>query len=77
MSTPPNRSQDEVSTSDWFWTLLILSIPVLNLIMAVYWALSSHTKPSKKNFFLASFLWVFVLLGLALVVAFFQYAVKA
>lgn len=56
--------------------MLILSIPILNLIMAVYWALSSGTKPSKKNFFVASFLWIFVLLGLALVVAFFQYAVR-
>ncbi len=77
MSTPPNRSQDEVSTSDWFWTLLILSIPVLNLIMAIYWALSSRTKPSKRNFFLASFLWVFVVFVLALIAAFFQYAVKS
>jgi len=39
-----------VSVGDWFVTMLIMAIPLLNLIMLLVWAFADEVKPSKRNF---------------------------
>lgn len=39
-----------ISVKDWLLTLLIMSIPLLNIIVAFYWVFNQSTHPSKKNF---------------------------
>ncbi|MDO5058187.1 MAG: hypothetical protein Q4E06_12835 [Lautropia sp.] len=53
-----------LSTGDWVLTLIVLSIPLLNIPVMLYWALSSSGNPNRRNFCKA-FLLV-MLLGLVL-----------
>lgn len=39
-----------ISVKDWLLTLLIMSIPLLNIVVAFYWIFNQTTHPSKKNF---------------------------
>ena len=41
---------DHVGVGEWLIFHIIVAIPVLNLIMLIYWACSSSTKISKQNF---------------------------
>jgi len=60
------KEEMPVSTGDWILTLLVLGIPILNIVLYIYWALSDSTAPSKKNyckacillFFIAVVLWI-------------------
>jgi hypothetical protein len=54
-----------MSTGAWFWTLLILAIPVVNLIMYIVWA-AGVGNPSRVTFCRASLLWAVILIGLAI-----------
>ena len=56
-------SERPVSVSDWVVTILVLAIPLVNLILYVYWASSDTTAPSKKNYCRACI--VLFLIGLA------------
>lgn len=47
-------SQEPVSIGEWILTWIILAIPLVGLIMLFVWGFSSSTKPSKKNFCIAS-----------------------
>lgn len=53
-----------VSVLDWIVTLIVLGIPVLNLILYLYWALSDTTAPSKRNYCRACILMFLFLLFL-------------
>lgn len=44
------KEYEPISTSNWVLTMLALGIPFLNLLLIMYWALSRHSHPSKKNF---------------------------
>ena len=46
-----------MSVGDWFITLLILAIPLVNIIMYLVWALSSTGNVNRKNFCIASLIW--------------------
>jgi len=39
-----------VSIGDWVLTLIVLGLPILNVILYIYWALSDSTPLSKKNY---------------------------
>jgi len=64
------------SVSDWFVTLLITFIPIVNVIMYFVWAFSDSTNHSKRNFSKAALLWlaigiviytiIFMILGVAI-----------
>ncbi|RUO70100.1 hypothetical protein [Pseudidiomarina salinarum] len=49
-----------VRTSEWFVTLLILSIPVIGVIMLFVWSFNDDTNPNKKNWARAVLLWILV-----------------
>lgn len=66
--TPPTpqpihqRFQEETAPvmrfSDWFVTMLILSVPILNLIMLIVWSTDRFTNPNKANFAKAILVWI-------------------
>ena len=47
-----------LSVGDWFVTLLITFIPIVNVIMYLVWAFSDGTNHSKRNFAKAALLWI-------------------
>jgi hypothetical protein len=51
------------SVGDWLVTFLILSIPVVNVIVLIYWAASS-SNPIKANFSKAALVWLVVIIAL-------------
>lgn len=63
-SYQPYRNE-EVGIFEWIITLIILSIPCLNLIMLFLWAFASG-KASKRNFMRAKliimFVWILILI---------------
>ncbi|MHC4580698.1 MAG: hypothetical protein ACYS14_04525 [Planctomycetota bacterium] len=56
-----------MSVGEWMITLLVLAIPLVNLIMYLYWALSTSGNVNRKNFCIASILWFFIVMGIAMV----------
>ena len=62
-----------VKISEWVWTLLIASIPLVGLIMLFVWAFSKAENPSKSNWAKALLLWMLigcVLFGLVMLIFF-------
>jgi len=55
-----------MTVGDWFVTILILAIPIVNLIMYLVWAFSSTGNINRKNFCIASLIWM--LIGIAIAV---------
>lgn len=55
------KEQKIPSVGDWMITLLILSIPVVNFIVLIYWAVSSSTGPIKANFAKAALVWILLI----------------
>ncbi len=46
----PKQQYRPVSLGEWILTWIVLTIPVVNLVMACIWAFSDTTQPSKKTF---------------------------
>lgn len=58
-----------VSTQDWVITLLITTIPIVNLVMLLIWAFSKEENPSKANWAKANLIWMLV--SIILIILFF------
>ncbi|MGJ8526074.1 hypothetical protein LMG33818_001822 [Halomonadaceae bacterium LMG 33818] len=58
-----------ISKTNWFWTLLALSIPMVGLAFCLYWFFSKNTNPTKRNFAAAALLWAIILFVLNIVFA--------
>lgn len=56
-----------MSFGEWFGTLLIMVIPVLNFIMLIVWVSERYTNPNKVNWAKATL----VLIGIQLIVGMF------
>ena len=50
------------SVSDWIFILLLLSIPIVNIIVLLYWAISNSTEPIKANFAKATLIWFVIII---------------
>jgi hypothetical protein len=61
------NNEKPMSVSDWFITILILGIPLVNLIMYLVWAFSSGTNLNKKNFCKATLIWILIGIVLGIV----------
>jgi|LGVF01.1.fsa_nt_gb hypothetical protein len=59
-NTIVRRNSDTISVGEWFWTMFVMTIPIVNIVMALVWGFSSNTKISKANFFKAYLLWLLV-----------------
>ena len=56
-----------MTTGDWFVTLLILALPLVNIIMYLVWAFSSTGNLNRRNYCRAVLLWFLVGIGLLVV----------
>jgi ABC-type multidrug transport system permease subunit len=54
------REAAPVSPGDWFVTLLILAIPLVNIVMLFVWGFADGTHPSKRNFCRAYLIWMLI-----------------
>ena len=52
------NNEKPMSVGDWFITILIWGIPLVNIIMYLVWAFSSGTNLNKKNFCKATLIWM-------------------
>ncbi|MDI6849979.1 MAG: hypothetical protein QME69_09335 [Candidatus Saccharicenans sp.] len=52
-----------VSVGEWLITLLIASIPLVNIIMLLIWAFSGNTKLSRANWAKATLVWLLIVLA--------------
>ncbi len=68
---------NEIATADsrpmsvgaWFVTMLVLALPLINLVMYLYWAFADGVNLNKRNFCRASLLWFAISVGIFLVFA--------
>ncbi len=73
MTTPPvgtqtlNDQNRPLTVGDWVITLIVLSIPVVNLIFLLYWALSSNSNVNRKNLCIAYLILMAIFIGIAIV----------
>lgn len=59
-----------VSIGEWVVALVVLMIPLVNIIMFIYWAIAAKN-PSKRNFFRANLLIFGIFLALFLLIILF------
>lgn len=57
-----------ISTTNWLITILITTIPLVNIIMLIVWAFSDSTNPNKSNWAKATLIWM--LIGIVLTIMF-------
>lgn len=50
------------SVGEWMITLLILTIPLVNFIVLLYWAFNSSSDPIKGNFSKAALIWLLIIM---------------
>ena len=58
-----------VGVGDWFVSILITSIPIVNIILLFVWAFGSNTNPSKANWAKAMLIWILIGIVIAVLVA--------
>ncbi len=71
MEVPSMHRQDQspiMSIGEWVITLLLTSIPIVNIVMLFVWGFGSATNPTKANFAKASL--IFVLAAVVLWIVF-------
>jgi len=72
---PPIPTEDPVTIGDWLITILLTSIPIVNIVMLFVWAFGGNTKTSKVNWAKASLLWMVI--GIVLSILFFATILSA
>ena len=55
-----NQQTQHVSVGEWIITILLTSIPIVNIIMLFVWGFGSGTNPSKANWAKATLIWVLI-----------------
>lgn len=67
--TVTENKRNYMSVIEWFGTLVLIAIPIVNVIMLLVWAFGSHNE--KKNFSLATLLYTLVatVIAVAIVLA--------
>ncbi len=63
---PVGRADLPLSVGDWLITLIVLAIPILNIVLYVYWAFFSNGNKGRVNFCRASL--ILMLVGFFLVI---------
>ena len=58
-----------MSVKDWFITLLILAIPLVNLVMYLAWAFGSYGNLNRRNFCRAGLLMFAIAMGIFLIIS--------
>ncbi len=60
-----------MTVGDWLITIILLGIPVVGIIMLLYWSLSSTGNLNRRNYCLATLVLVAVVLVLFIIFALF------
>lgn len=60
-----------MSVGDWFFTILILAIPFVNIIMYIVWAMGGTSNVNRRNFCRASILWFSIIFGFVILIQLF------
>ncbi|MDO4695105.1 MAG: hypothetical protein Q4A62_10910 [Eikenella sp.] len=47
---PEHAAVPAMTVGDWLLTLVLLSVPLLNLVLVLVWAFDGRTNPNKANF---------------------------
>ena len=64
----PNQPDEQLMTvKDWLITLLLLSIPIVNIVLLFMWAFGDSTSQQKANFAKAQLIWMAILFVVVLV----------
>lgn len=66
-TTHTTHSSAVMSTKDWLITLIIASIPIVNIIMFFVWAFGDGSNQTKANWAKATLLLMAILIGLYIV----------
>ena len=56
-------------TSEFFWMILVLAIPLVGFICSLVWAFGSNVNENRKNFCRAQLIWVLVGIVLSILYA--------
>lgn len=59
-----NQQNSVMSVKDWIITILIASIPLVNLIMLFIWGFGSDTNQNKANWAKATLIWIAIVMVL-------------
>ncbi len=63
------RRDEIVSIKEWLITILIMSIPIVNIVMMFVWAFGGTAKESKANYFKASL--IMAVIGIFIAILFY------
>ena len=63
-----NKDQKVISVKEWFITIRILMVPIVNLVMPFVWAFGGGSSASKANYFKAYL--IMILISIILVALF-------
>ena len=66
MNDVSGQNSRPLSVGEWFVTILVLALPLINMVMYLYWAFADDVNENKKNFCRASLLWFVIGVGLFL-----------
>ena len=71
--TPAAKGYDTspMSVGDWVVTMILLAIPVVGLVMLIYWIVSSTGNVNRRNYCLASLVIAAIIIVLAIIFAVF------
>jgi hypothetical protein len=72
-STPAQSSYDTspMSVGQWVITMILLAMPVVGLVMLIYWIVSSTGNINRRNYCLASLVIAAIVIVLAIIFAVF------
>ena len=68
-SNAMNYDQKPLSVADWIVVFLLLGIPVLGIILVIYWSFGENVNINKKNFSKAMLLLFVLTFALAVIFA--------
>jgi uncharacterized BrkB/YihY/UPF0761 family membrane protein len=60
-----------MSVGEWVITMILLAIPVVGLVMLIYWIVSSTGNVNRRNYCLASLVIAAIIIVLAIIFAVF------
>lgn len=56
------RNDEPMSVGSWMLVIFVLAIPVVNLIMYIFWEFDGNGNINRKNFCMASLIWALILI---------------
>jgi hypothetical protein len=59
-----DQNDRPVSIADWMISLILLSIPIVNIVLCFWWAFSGGTPVSKANFAKAMLMFMVIVIAL-------------